>query len=381
MRILWICGLPRQVQREVLHDEDYGAHVEWSWILGHLPPPDGIELHIACRTARHTVARDFTYSGAHFHLVPVKTRGRVLCLFRFDWIFFRRLKTELNPDVIHGWGTEDAFANIAIKLAPERHVIEIQGNLNTYLKRVKMSWMVKLAAFNERLILARARNVAAENEYSLGSALPMVRTKSVFAIEHPIRPDFLTARPSDGGASQVLFLGNIEERKGIWDALEAFRKGAPRDWRMAIIGNGAAERVARLKQLISEQDLAGRVFHHPKLDAPEIISMMQASSIFHLPTRIDTGPTALKEALSMGLWPVCYDNSGPGHYIRKFQYGSLADDLSLPALTEALRLAIADQPWKIGGNREKVISQIRPHFERLRVWRELIGVYERICRS
>lgn len=381
MKILWICGLPRQVQREVLHGEDYGARVEWSWILGHLPPPEGIELHIACRTARHTAYKEFSYAGAHFHLIPVKTRARILCLFRFDWIFFRKLMTQIKPDVVHGWGTEDAYANIAVKLAPERHIVEIQGNLNTYQKRVQMSWMVKLAALNERLILARARNVAAENEYSLGSAMHMVRTKSVFTIEHPIRPDFLTARASDGEARQVLFLGNIEERKGIWDALEAFRDGAPRDWKMAIIGNGGAEAVNQLRQLISQQGLQGRVVHYPQLNTGEIISFMQSSSVFVLPTRIDTGPTALKEALAMGLWPVCYDNSGPSHYIRKFQYGNLAEDLNLPALTEALRQAIAAQEWKSSASHEKVKSHIRPHFDRSRIWRELINVYGKICQS
>jgi glycosyltransferase involved in cell wall biosynthesis len=108
---------------------------------------------------------------------------------------------------------------------------------------------------------------------------------------------------------------------------------------------------------------------------------MQSSSVFVLPTRIDTGPTALKEALAMGLWPVCYDNSGPSHYIRKFQYGNLAEDLNLPALTEALRQAIAAQEWKSSASHEKVKSHIRPHFDRSRIWRELINVYGKICQS
>jgi hypothetical protein len=43
-----------------------------------------------------------------------------------------------------------------------------------------------------------------------------------------------------------------------------------------------------------------------------------------------------------------------GHYIRKFQYGNLAEDLNLPALTEALRQAIAAQEWKSSANHEKV---------------------------
>jgi glycosyltransferase involved in cell wall biosynthesis len=53
------------------------------------------------------------------------------------------------------------------------------------------------------------------------------------------------------------------------------------------------------------------------------LQAMQESAMFLLPSHMDTGPTALKEALAMGLWPVCYDNSGPAELIRRFQFGSL----------------------------------------------------------
>ena len=52
LKVLWICGLPRQVQNDVLGGKDHGAHADWSWVMGHLPPPDNVELHIACRVAR-----------------------------------------------------------------------------------------------------------------------------------------------------------------------------------------------------------------------------------------------------------------------------------------------------------------------------------------
>jgi glycosyltransferase involved in cell wall biosynthesis len=380
MKVLWICGLPRAVQREVLHGENYGARLEWSWILGHLPPPENIELHVACRTPHYTKYREFSHRGAHFYLIPVKARARVFFLFRLDWFFFRKLARRLEPDVVHGWGTEEAYGSVALKLSPERHVVEVQGNLNAYLKRVKMHWFNRLIALNERLVLARARHVAAENEYSLGSAMGMIKTKSVYAIEHPIRAEFLAARPTGGDAKQILFLGNIEERKGIWDALEAFRRGAPPDWKMAIVGNGEAKAVAKIRRLISDHHLEDRVFHYPQLAPSEILPLMQSSSIFLLPTRIDTGPTALKESLAMGLWPVCYDNSGPAHYIRKFQYGDLAEDLNLDSLTDTLRTAIVNQPWKNPAHHAKITSQIRPHFDRVRIWRELTNMYAEICK-
>ncbi len=381
MRVFWICGLPREVQDEVLRGEDHGAYAAWSWILGHLPPPPGVELHIACRTARHTAPRDFFYKGAHFHLVPVRARARVYCLFQFDWRYFRELVARLQPEVIHGWGTEDSYALTALKLAPERHLIQIQGNLNTYRKRLRMPWPTALAARAERMVLARARHVVAENEYSLESARPMLKTAATHVIEHPIRSEFLRAAPADGAARQILFLGSVEERKGIWDALTAFRAGAPVDWRLAVVGNGSAPAVARLQRWIADANLESRVRHHPQLNPAELVALMHASSVFLLPTRIDTGPTALKEALAMGLWPVCYDNSGPGHYLRRFGYGDLVEDLSVPALTATLERALAARAWRQPEHRAKIAAQIRPHFDAARIWPDLVRLYEGICRS
>src|SRR2546423_5101095 len=60
------------------------------------------------------------------------------------------LVRRLQPDVVHGWGTEDAYGSIALKVSPERHVVEVQGNLNAYRRRVKMSSLTWLAALNER---------------------------------------------------------------------------------------------------------------------------------------------------------------------------------------------------------------------------------------
>ncbi len=378
MKVLWICGLPRAVEREALGGQDSGAYAEWSWILGHLPPPPDVELHIACGHHRHVELKTIPYRGAQIHLVPVRVRARLFFLFQFDWLYFRGLAAELKPDVVHGWGTEDAHGLIAIKLSPHRHVVEVQGNLNIYRRRVPMSWQTRLAALSERMVLARARCVAAENEYSLRSALPRIRTKSVYVIEHPVRPEFLSAQPSGGEAKHILFLGKVELRKGIRDAVEAFCKGAPPDWRMTLVGSGLPGQEAGLQSWIHANGGDGRIRHERQLTAPEIVSLMQSSSIFLLPTRIDTGPTALKEALAMGLWPVCYDNSGPGHYVRKFRFGDLAEDLNPDALTQTLREAIARGEWKDLVNRARVADQIRPHFDRTRIWQELIRMYRQI---
>ena len=84
------------------------------------------------------------------------------------------------------------------------------------------------------------------------------------------------------------------------------------------------------------------------------------------------------EALAMGLWPVCYDNSGPANYHKKFQFGTLAKDLNRSDLTHALGETITGRPWTPTQQRAKITSQIRPHFSRERIWLDLLKVYRGI---
>ena len=378
MKVLWICGLPFEVQQQVLAGKNHGAYAAWSWVMGHLPPPPGVELHVACRTARYTQPQEFDYRGARFHLVPVKSRARVLCLFQFDWKYFTSLSQRIRPNVVHGWGTEDAYAHVALRIAPHNHLIQVQGNVNAYRRRVAMPRLTWFSAQSERLALGRARHVIAENDYALDSARAMTHGAALHVVEHPIRSEFLTTTPSDGTGKQVVFLGAIDERKGIWDAVTAFEKAAPPDWRLHIIGSGSTERVGELNRRLAAMGPSGRARHSAQLSSAQIVSEMQAASLFLLPTRIDTGPTALKEALAMGLWPVCYDNSGPGHYLRKFEFGTLVPDLDLSQLAAALHQTIATREWEQPEQRQKIHSHIRPHFDRDRIWRDLLAVYRQI---
>lgn len=378
MKVLWICGLPAEVQREMLGGVDHGSTAAWSWIMGHLPPPSGVELHIACRTARHTSARTFEYRGATFHLVPVRARARVFCFFRFDWRYFREVVGRVCPDVIHGWGTEYAYSNVALKFAPQAHLVQIQGSLNACRQHVPMHWITALSAWNERSILQRACNVVAENDGSLKLVRPWLGAAKTFVVEHPLRAHFLTTELSSGNGRQMVFVGALEDRKGLWDALDAFSQGAPDGWRLVVVGAGSSETVARLRKRLAEPGLVARAEYHSTMGGDGLAQLMRDSSILLLPTWIDTGPTVLKEALSLGLWPVCYDNSGPGYYLRRFRCGRLVTNRRIDELARAISEVCQQQPWRERDFRSRVINEMRPQLSRERIWEDLCRVYQDI---
>jgi glycosyltransferase involved in cell wall biosynthesis len=268
---------------------------------------------------------------------------------------------------------------VARRLAPLCHVIGIQGLINTYQKYLPKSYRTLLLHATERLTLKKARNIVAESQYSLNSAASLCPSAVKRVIEHPLRHEFLASQPSDGTGRTVLFLGSIEERKGITDAISAFSQVAPEDWKLHVVGAGTPENESRMNSLVQITGLANRFRHSRMLDIPNLIKAMQESSVFLLPTRIDTGPTALKEALAMGLWPVCYDNSGPGEYVRKYAFGSLARDQEMNSLCQELKGCFTDTPWKDVDKRIAVAHRTREDFSREKAWKQLIEFYRTVA--
>ena len=380
--MLWICRLPRVVQDEIFAGEDHGSESDLSWIVAHLPAPQEIELHLACLWPGGTRRESVTFQGANFHVLPCPEKGRALLLFQRDTNYFRSLFEELKPDLVHGWGTEDSYGLVARRLAPQRHVIGIQGLIHTYYKYLPKSYRTLLVRATERMTLRRARNVVAESQYALNSAAPFCPPTAIKrVIEHPLRPEFLGASPSDGTEKTVIFVGAIDERKGVMDAIAAFSKIAPEDWKLHVVGKGTSENESKMYKLVGDMRIDARFHHSRDLETPSLVKAMRESAVFLLPTRVDTGPTALKEALTMGLWPVCYDNSGPGEYIRKYSFGSLATDRDVASLSNELKRCLSETPWKDAEKRKSLERQTRYDFSREQAWKQLTQFYDVVAAS
>jgi glycosyltransferase involved in cell wall biosynthesis len=380
--VLWICGLPKQVEDVCFNGENHGAQAAWSWITAHLPAPKDIELHVACLWPGGAQYKSVTFKGARFHLLPCPRRGRALFFFQRDPGYFRPLLEKLKPDLVHGWGTEDSFGLVARRLAPKQHVIGIQGLIQNYYKYLPKTYRTVIARTTERITLKKARYVVAESCYSLNSAAPLCPQAVKRVIEQPVRPEFLEAPPSDGMSKTILFVGSIEKRKGIMDAIVAFSKVAADGWAFHVVGKGRAENERQMYQLVTEAGINPHFRHSRNLDTLSLVRAMRESSIFLLPTFVDTGPNALKEALTMGLWPVCYDNSGPAEYIRKYSFGSLAIDRDVDSLSTKLKEALTDLPRmdlnRDLNRREELARRSRRDFSREQAWEQLIEFYEMI---
>lgn len=373
-KIVWFCGVPEKVRVEAFADQGLLSGHSWSWVVGHLPPPPNIDLHIVCADRRLKADVTRVWNGATFHLLKVPRGGSYL-MYR-AWIPAFIMKTrELKPDLVHSWGTEGGCGVAALRVAPEKHVIGIQGILAVTWPVMKKSLSLMLSVLNERYVLRKARRCVAESNYSCRTASKYT-SAPVEMVPQPLREEFLLATPGAMNAKIMVYLGVLEHRKGFFDAVKAFLS-LDSDWTLVCIGRAASAKEQQGIDRFLEQQQAGcRVILTGTQTPTQIIEWFKKSPLFLLPSYTDTGPNALKEALSMGLWPVCYDNTGPQELIGRYGVGTLVPTGDVKLLAEALNKVIAERVWENNAALASCVATIRQDLAPAAIWEKLTQVYD-----
>lgn len=378
-KILWICGLPNDVR---LHGWEKPLSpvktAAWSWILGHLPPV-GVELHILCPVVGLVEPRiDFKYMGAEWHCFRRDRRRFIFCYIRYVigiWRFVRRLA----PEAIHGWGGETGFGFMATQFS-RRAVVSVQGLLLLYnalseeFKTKMATRMGRCVMRQERLTYCRAARLVCESETS-NASLKQYYGCTGIVVPQPLRAAFYEEHEIKRNADPTfLFVGSLVDRKGAIDVVKAFAEVRDERAKLIMIGEGVAETVIR--ELILKEGLVGRVELLGGCTAEVVAENMRRAHFFALPSYADTGPNALKEALACGMFPICYDNSGPHEYLTRY-CGYLCQTGDVGSYAAALNRALTNAEGCLHEG-TCAARRIRDDLSRTHVWELLRGVYDEL---
>jgi glycosyltransferase involved in cell wall biosynthesis len=231
-----------------------------------------------------------------------------------------------------------------------------------------------LGVLNERRTLREAGLIVAESEYSK-RATSLYSKACITVVPQPLRDVFVSTRPGHRDQKTVVFVGAHIKRKGFIDALRAFSMLGQDDWTLICIGSMSPANRKLALELVNNLGISRQVQLLGPRPAEDIVRYLKHSPVFLLPSYIDTGPNALKEALAMGVWPVCYDNSGPKEFVSKYRFGSLSKTGDINALAASLRDALTTQPWRDSTRALECADAIRRDLDRERIWEQLTKLY------
>jgi len=363
LRVAILGSYPTWPFREQLRLRRDTRHVTTTWnvnLAEALARRDGLEIEFFTLAAGIPESRVIPLTDnlrIHFLSMPRIVKGLDLALgLRLSTAMIGRELERVSPDVVHGIGTEHPFAHIATTL-PYPSVITVHGVMSRVIKAVQVPpWSPKrMFARLERRVLRTARHVITISPY-VEEALQIGAGTHTYDIENSIDRVFfegdLTAVPRSG----LAFVGMIQPRKGVDVLLEALQLLPPSDRPKPIMIIGSVvpeyESYARgLREFIAEKGLEEWITFSGGLDQRQLSRALRSVEALVLPSREETAPMVIAEAMACGARIVASDVGGVRHMVRPHATGLIVPPERPAALAEALRQALNDDlfpPREVG---------------------------------
>jgi len=319
------------------------------WVLNHAQAQQahaGLDVEVV--TIVHKASCDYVteVEGVRVHFLRTFHPRRAETRFLLDRWRVARYTRRLAPDIVHAHGTEDAYA-LAAQQTGLPNVITAQGMMFQIIPRLaRAPRPMRCAARTEALALRRARHLIAKSAYvaeGLARAWPHLTLHQIpntyqAALDAPLLPP---------AAHQLVFVGSIDERKGVHliaDALPQIQAAVP-DVVLNIVGNHdkptgyAAEQLERLRAILGE-----RLVLHGRQPALKLFEILRPCTALLAPSLEEMFGNQLIEALMCGLHGIVPEETALAENARRFGNSTVVPQRDSAALAEAASAALLSPP-------------------------------------
>jgi glycosyltransferase involved in cell wall biosynthesis len=228
-----------------------------------------------------------------------------------------------------------------------------------------------------RATLTRAAVVVALGERWARRLRAIAPGACVVTIPNAVRlPPDRVRQPGAGEPVNVVFLGEIGERKGAFDLLEAWARVVPQGCAGTALLTMAGDReVERARVAVDRRGLADTVRVLSWLGPDEVAALLRSSHVLVLPSRSEGQPMAVLEAMANGLCVVTSDVGGLPEMIEDGTSGLLVPPGDVEALAASLDRVLTEPELRERlGRGARVRAEAA--FDIEVVWRRLDAVYE-----
>lgn len=380
LKVAWISDFPI----EWLHDlPESLTHLPRrharSWqqvLLQEFENKPSLELHIM--VLRRKVGRDITFQrkGVTFHILNVPTAVREQSLFWVDTIRLKRALAKIKPDLVHAWGTERG-AHLVAKRLGYPCLVTIQGLLTWYGELIPLNIYEKFAALLERWHLPSASLVTTESTLAVKFLRERFSELKVWQAEHaPNRIFHGVRRSPQTKPFRFLFIGHLGYRKGadlLFSALAQIGKEIP--FELVVLGEVEARFLPMIQSLAANK-ASSRVEIRRNLNASQIAEELSVATMLLFPTRADTSPNAVKEAVVAGVPVVASAVGGILDYVITGKNGFTFPSEQVAAFVSKILEACHHPLFSRGMVDEQTLHQMRTHLAPERMSDRFLMAYD-----
>jgi glycosyltransferase involved in cell wall biosynthesis len=332
------------------------------------------DVHWIALSSLATEYQTITDANQTFHILPTTESKRASTLFARDRRRIREVLSKISPDLVHGWGTEDVYALAAVT-SGFSNIVSMQGILSHYIFKTKVSPRDYLQALLEMFVFFKADRITVESAWGREIIRRRNPRANISLVEYGVDRTFFESTWSpDKERPVAIFVGSIDSRKGIEDAVRAFSNPQLRHAELWIVGTVAGEIAMRLRSYASKN-----VRWLGRLSTIETAKTLAKAWCLVLPTRADTSPNVVKEARVVGLPVVTTPCGGQSGYIRDGTNGYLVSPGDVANLTDKLVRLLGNFEicQSIGAN---LHAEDRAIFDPLRTATLFASIYEKAAR-
>lgn len=206
-------------------------------------------------------------------------------------------------------------------------------------------------------------------------------------IRNPIDPTVFEPKGevavSPDGRKTILFVGRLEERKGIHYLIDAIPKVVARhpNVRFVIVGDdtdtakGQSSVLKELKEKVAQHQIEKHIQWIPRVTLDSLPSYYRSADIAVVPSVYDNSPYTCLEAMSCGRAVIGTSAGGTQEYIVNGESGIIVPPRDADSLANAMVQLLDDEALrnKLGeAARQRVLS----HFQRAEIARQTVELYQ-----
>jgi glycosyltransferase involved in cell wall biosynthesis len=297
------------------------------------------------------VTKQITFEG-----VPLHALHCTIHKFGFFCPDAKKIAREIisDFDVVHVCTWYSHICMIFAQVALEKNIpfiVSSWGSLLPNARKLKRTQKWVADQMYTKKILKHATGFQSVGESERKEFLKLGATPaSIYRLDNPVelekfeltKKENILKKENLEDKKFLLFLGRINEKKGIELLLESFFNILKKERKLFLVlaGSGTKEYEIVIKKLVSKLGLKENVIFTGLVTENEKIELLESASLFVLTSHSDVHPIAVQDALTMSL-PVVITHACDYPEVKEYDAGIIVDE-EINQITDAILAIIND---------------------------------------